>query len=222
MQNLSELFNVNCFMVSQTNPWVIPFMNHSEQYRYSKKYMFIRAYEVFKNMVASELVHRVNQLASIGIFPQAVTRYFNLITQVYSGTVTIWPVPTLKDFLNILNNPTPQTLQRGLILGQQRTYAKISHIQATLCIEKAIDLNYRAIKLSKETLMVEDDEDDYDKKSILGSASHVDIESLILEDTKRRCGRLSSFIIPRTQSISEIKKFIRTHSGKKLPRLPKT
>ena len=49
-------------------------------------------------------------------------RYLNLITQEYSGNVTIWPVPNIKDFLAILNNPTSQTMQRGLIVGARRSY----------------------------------------------------------------------------------------------------
>ena len=34
MQKLSVFFNVNCFIVSQTNPWVIPFKD-SETFSHS-------------------------------------------------------------------------------------------------------------------------------------------------------------------------------------------
>ncbi len=40
MQRLSELFNVNIFLVSQTNPWVIPFLDQDdgfEVFNYEKK-----------------------------------------------------------------------------------------------------------------------------------------------------------------------------------------
>jgi len=207
MQNLSELFNVNCFIVSQTNPWVIPFMNHSEQFRYSKKYIFIRLYEVIQGLVASELKHRINQLASIGVLPASIKRYINLITQEYSGNVTIWPVPTVKDYLNILSNPTIQSLERGLLLGSRRTYSKISHIYATLIVEKAIDLNYRAIKLTKDKYMEPDEEEDYDKTSL-----NLDIEINKDLAPKQLYGRISSFMIPRTSSINDIKSMIRIGS----------
>lgn len=33
MEKLSILFNVNNFIVSQTNPWVIPFMDYTEDFK---------------------------------------------------------------------------------------------------------------------------------------------------------------------------------------------
>jgi predicted acylesterase/phospholipase RssA len=223
MQSLSELFNVNCFMVSQTNPWVIPFMNHSEGFRHSRKYVFVRVYEVLKGIIASELKHRVNQLSSVGILPTAITRYFNLITQEYSGNVTIWPIPTLRDYLNILNNPSHQSLQKGLILGARRTYHKINHIHSTLMIEKSLDWNYRAIKLQNQKIADRDEEEEYDKKgnNLNHNASRLSLMSeseYIPEEPNKRNGRLSSFIIPRTGSINEIKYMLRVASRVKLAR----
>ena len=37
-------------------------MNHSEQYRYTKKYNLVRTYEIIKSLIASEIIHRVNQV----------------------------------------------------------------------------------------------------------------------------------------------------------------
>ena len=37
-------------------------MNHSEQYRYTKKYNLVRTYEIIKSLIASEIKHRVNQV----------------------------------------------------------------------------------------------------------------------------------------------------------------
>lgn len=33
MNKLSIFFNVNNFIVSQTNPWVIPFMDYTEEFK---------------------------------------------------------------------------------------------------------------------------------------------------------------------------------------------
>jgi hypothetical protein len=44
--------------------------------------------------------HRACQLAYV--FPNAVTKFFNLVTQSYVGDITIWPKPKLSDYLRIL------------------------------------------------------------------------------------------------------------------------
>jgi len=97
-------------------------LNQSEHLRYSRKTILYKAYELVKDLVGSELQHRVNQLARIGIVPRAVSRYFNLITQTYSGNVTLFPKANLNDYLNILTNPTPEFLREGLSIGSRRVY----------------------------------------------------------------------------------------------------
>lgn len=76
MQRMSELFNVNVFIVSQTNPWyyiefltyyrVIPFLDSNEfegLYHYEKrKFNF---WKLLKSLVASEIKHRLNQVKII-------------------------------------------------------------------------------------------------------------------------------------------------------------
>ena len=97
-------------------------MNQSEHLRYSRKTILYKAFELVKDLIGSELQHRVNQLARIGIVPKAVSRYFNLITQTYSGNVTLFPKANLNDYFNILTNPTPEFLREGLSVGSRRVY----------------------------------------------------------------------------------------------------
>jgi len=101
---------------------IIPFLNQSEHFRYSKRAALYKAYELVKDLIGSELKHRVNQLAMIGIFPKAASRYFNLITQTYSGNVTIFPRVDINDYLTILSNPSPDTLRHGLTFGARRIF----------------------------------------------------------------------------------------------------
>jgi Predicted esterase of the alpha-beta hydrolase superfamily len=150
MQNLSELFNVNYFIVSQTNPWVVPFMNHSESYRHSKRAIIFRAWEFIKDFIGSEIKHRINQLEKLGILSSAIARYVNLITQQYGGHVTIWPHPTLNDFIHLLDNPTHEMLRRCLIKGATRVYHKVNHIASVLVVERALERNYVKAKILHE------------------------------------------------------------------------
>jgi hypothetical protein len=64
MQRLSELFNVNIFLVSQTNPWVIPFLDQDdgfEVFNYEKKLKY-NIWRVLKNLLYSEIKHRIYQV----------------------------------------------------------------------------------------------------------------------------------------------------------------
>ena len=49
MQRLSELFNINQFIVSQTNPWVVPFLPDNDQHVADMPFNF--------NGIVSRLVH---------------------------------------------------------------------------------------------------------------------------------------------------------------------
>lgn len=63
MQRISELFNVNVFIVSQTNPHVLPFLNLEEDKMFfnpeKKKFNF---WGTFKKLIASEIKHRCEQV----------------------------------------------------------------------------------------------------------------------------------------------------------------
>lgn len=107
MNKLSVFFNVNNFIVSQTNPWVIPFMDYTEYFRTTSNQFIIRLLIILqriKSFIVSEIKHRVGQIGFI--FPGAITKFFNLATQSYVGNITIWPVPSLSTYLRILENPT--------------------------------------------------------------------------------------------------------------------
>lgn len=179
MQNLSEMFNINYFIVSQTNPWIVPFLNHSEHHRHSKRTFFYKAYEKIKDLIAAELKHRVNQFAIMGILPSAITRYFNLITQQYSGHVTIWPLVTVQDYVHILDNPSTELLRNCIINGSRRVYPsnkkaylnliiiiEVNRITANLVVERALERNYLKARSSSDRpmLLAEVIESDYDNR----------------------------------------------------------
>ena len=124
MNKLSVFFNVNNFIVSQTNPWVIPFMDYTEEFKTTSNPVFIKMLILFhriKEFIISEVKHRVNQVTFV--FPGAITKFFNLATQSYVGNITIWPVPSISNYLRILENPTDFAMILSFVEdGKQRTY----------------------------------------------------------------------------------------------------
>jgi hypothetical protein len=89
--------------------------------------------------------HRASQIAFV--FPNAVTKFLNLLTQSYVGDITIWPKPRLADYLRILENPESfEAIMNFVQGGRHRTYPKIHHIQSAMFMEKQIDKCYRLIR----------------------------------------------------------------------------
>lgn len=127
MNKLSIFFNVNNFIVSQTNPWVIPFLDYTEEFRTTSNPILIRIVILFhrvKEFLFSEFKHRVSQLTFI--FPSAITKFFNLATQSYVGNITIWPVPALSNYVKIMDAPTDfEMIVNFVENGRMRTYPSI-------------------------------------------------------------------------------------------------
>jgi predicted acylesterase/phospholipase RssA len=123
MQRISELFNVNIFLVSQTNPYVIPFLDSDDNKQiFSREKNKFNLWKLTKNLIFSEIKHRCQQLASLGLLPSPMTRSMNIITQDYRGHVTIFPVPNLSDYLKVLANPSKEDIAYCTLHSSRRTF----------------------------------------------------------------------------------------------------
>lgn len=113
----------------------------------------------------------------IGIFPKALTRAFNLVTQQYSGHITVWPDFSLKDLQRILDGPTTEMLRNCIIKGSRRVYPsnisffillmaeEINRIIATLIIERALEKNYLQARARAELPRISSEiSNEYDNK----------------------------------------------------------
>ena len=138
MQRLAELFNVNAFIVSQTNPWVIPLLSADDgggSWGDSFQFKLIR---MVKRLCLMEFRHRVQQLNLIGLC-NFLSSILGIFTQEYRGHVTIWPVPSVRDYINILSNPSEDDIQRCIRRGQNRTFSKINMMKSIMAIEAEFD-----------------------------------------------------------------------------------
>lgn len=102
--------------------------------------------------------------------------------------MTIWPIPSLSEYIKILDGPTAEGFLKGMIVGSRRTFpskisyfkrspdldsTEINHIQAMLSIEKAIEINYASVKQSTTQLI--DELEDYDPKFESNSSFNLDL-----------------------------------------------
>jgi TAG lipase/steryl ester hydrolase/phospholipase A2/LPA acyltransferase len=144
MTRLSEMFNVNHFIVSQVNPHVVPFLAKEEDIIAPETQgAALSAGSGWMSNAASlargEVLHRLQVLADIGIFPTYVTKLRGLLSQRYSGDITIFPAIAYADFPKVLSNPTTEYMLGCLLTGQRATWPKLSRIQNHVAIELALD-----------------------------------------------------------------------------------
>eukprot|EP00128_Syssomonas_multiformis_P015663 Colp12_sorted_trinity150504_noHs@27624 len=117
---LSELFNVNHFIVCQVNPHVVPLMNKHGNFFMSG---------ITSKLITSELRHRFYQIQQLGIAPKTMIGLQQLISQKYSGDITIVPPIPFSDYLKIISNPSSDDLYRALQIGQVAAFEKLSIIR---------------------------------------------------------------------------------------------
>ena len=140
------MFNVNHFIVSQVNPHVVPFLIKDEEAvgdeTNRSSDTILPGPTWFNNishLAKSEALHRMHTMADLGIFPNVLTKTVSVLSQRYSGDITIFPEISYADFPRMLSNPTPAFMHRAMLAGERATWPKLSIIRNHCAIELALD-----------------------------------------------------------------------------------
>jgi TAG lipase/steryl ester hydrolase/phospholipase A2/LPA acyltransferase len=146
MTRLAEMFNVNHFIVSQVNPHVVPFLSKEDEVIASAAERSTSAVaagpgwlHTMANLAKGEALHRMHVLAELGVFPNTFTKARSVLSQKYSGDITILPEISYSNFPKILTNPSTEFMEQAMLSGQQATWPKLSRIQNHCTIELALD-----------------------------------------------------------------------------------
>ncbi|KAI5918659.1 acyl transferase/acyl hydrolase/lysophospholipase [Camillea tinctor] len=146
MSRLSEMFNVNHFIVSQVNPHVVPFLAKDDGPGLSPSGRQPRVkkedpnwLQTITTLATSEALHRMQIMAEVGIFPNLASKLRSILSQTYSGDINILPAIGILDLPKILANPTVEFMIRSCLLGERATWPKLSRIRDRCAIELALD-----------------------------------------------------------------------------------
>ncbi|KAL8851150.1 MAG: hypothetical protein Q9221_003953 [Calogaya cf. arnoldii] len=146
MTRLAEMFNVNHFIVSQVNPHVVPFLLKEEDAITQQAQQSATStpsgpswLHSATHLAKDEALHRMRTMAEIGIFPNALTKAISVLSQKYSGDITIFPQISYNDFPRMLSNPTPELMANAMLCGERATWPKLSRIRNHCAIELALD-----------------------------------------------------------------------------------
>lgn len=156
MTRLAEMFNVNHFIVSQVNPHVVPFLAKDDrlypEHDGSRPELFGASHNTnnltttLTTLAKDEALHRLQFLAELGIFPTAVTKLRSVISQKYSGDITILPEFNVHDLPRILKNPSVDFMERSTLSGERATWPKLSRIRDRCAVELAIDRSIQILR----------------------------------------------------------------------------
>ncbi|RDA86495.1 hypothetical protein CP532_2000 [Ophiocordyceps camponoti-leonardi (nom. inval.)] len=166
MTRLAEMFNVNHFIVSQVNPHVMPFLSGDDHLspdnpdaaaaaagpstgadeaippgarRSDSQQHHLDWASTLLTLAKDEALHRLQVLADLGVLPTLMTKCRSILSQNYSGDITILPAITIHDLPRVMANPTSEFLLRLTALGERATWPKLSRIRDRCAIELALD-----------------------------------------------------------------------------------
>lgn len=150
MTRLAEMFNVNHFIVSQVNPHVVPFlakdigpvaMNAQTGDNSGPGWVY-----TLTNLAKDEALHRMHILAELDIFPNLVTKARSVLSQKYSGDITILPEVSYKDISRILKNPTSEFMIQTCLCGERATWPRLSRIRNRCAVELELDAAVQSLR----------------------------------------------------------------------------
>ncbi|KIX07251.1 uncharacterized protein Z518_01904 [Rhinocladiella mackenziei CBS 650.93] len=143
LQRIGELFNVNHFIVSQTRPYVAPFIQLQKFADYHQPL------GILIRFVLDELLHWLEVLNSFGLLPTFLQRVLmdEVVPSFASWSkMSITPRIGLWDLFTLFDAPTESKLQTWSARGEKYTWPYICELQCRCDIELELEAAYARIR----------------------------------------------------------------------------
>lgn len=150
LARITQLFNVNHFIVSQARPYLIPFLE-SDMHGPSLFAARHRRTQITGNiirMIGLETRHRLRQLDTLGLLPTSIRRFL-VDEEIPSANLTFVPKVTASDFVRLLETPTQETLDYWILRGERSVWPAICALRVRCTIELEIERAYQATRSFK-------------------------------------------------------------------------
>jgi predicted acylesterase/phospholipase RssA len=138
IDKVNRLHNINHYIVSQTNPHVVPFLN--EEIEETGLIPFIQDVILKAPMVQIEhfleLVHQHFDVPGLG---SIIKKAHAMASQNYSGDITIYPERHLMNLGRMFANFGPEQVEKMMLEGRRATWPKIERIRNTTQISRTFD-----------------------------------------------------------------------------------
>lgn len=147
---LGVLFNATNFIVSQANIFMIPFITRGTHRRHTSGYVFLRIVNMISGVIVSEFKHRIQQLTSMGIMPNKLGLWANLVVQEYTGDINIVPEVRFRDIIELFNNPSAESLQEWCRRSRNTTFSYVRQIKDVKQVEDKLAKIYTQLKMPSQ------------------------------------------------------------------------
>jgi TAG lipase / steryl ester hydrolase / phospholipase A2 / LPA acyltransferase len=152
MLRLARLHNVNHYIVSQTNPHIVPFMAQIDREQQGRRGLAPLAADLVKSGGSGALA-----LARKHLDPYASGRMLgkidNVVRQRYSGDINLYPRSTPRRIFRTFSNPAPEDIQRYVRSGERATWPKIERIRNQTRISRTFEDCLRLLKSTEYELV---------------------------------------------------------------------
>lgn len=149
---LRRLHNVNHFIVSQTNPHVVPFMALRGSRSRGGRTGVLRAYALEALKEQTKLVAGLGRdLSPPGMLRKRLDTLHGLLEQEYRGNITILPSFRLRQFRQMLSNPSLEATRKMILAGERATWPKLSMILHQTRISQTLDACLRQVQAGRST-----------------------------------------------------------------------
>ena len=126
---LARLHNVNHFIVSQTNPHVLPFVRHHGQRGVRASVAGLTAATArTQGAFAVDVARRLSG-PSTGALGQVTQQAHAMVSQEYRGDIDIHPRVDLRTLSKVMTNPSRDELVRYIEVGEHATWPKLPMIR---------------------------------------------------------------------------------------------
>ena len=135
---INRLHNVNHYIVSQTNPHVVPFL--SDEIEDTGVLPFVRDIILKAPMVQMEhILEMVHKHFEIPGLSSIIQKAHAMISQTYSGDITIFPDRHLNNISKVFSNLDSEQFEEMVFEGRRATWPLIERIRNTTQISRTLD-----------------------------------------------------------------------------------
>lgn len=137
-EKVNRLHNINHYIVSQTNPHVLPFL--SEEIEETGLVPFIQDVILKAPLVQIEhFLELAQQHFDVPGLSSIIKKAHAVVSQTYSGDITIYPERSLLNMSKMFTNLGPDQVSDMMLEGRRATWPKIERIRNTTQISRTFD-----------------------------------------------------------------------------------
>lgn len=152
MLRIARLHNVNHYIVSQTNPHVVPFMKDDRARNSTGLVSLVSelarsSYGVYSKHIVETARHRMDPEG----WWRVAEKLLALTNQRFSGDINIFPSQHPKKLMRMLSSPTEEDMRHFIRSGERRTWPQIERIRNSSVISRTFEACLQRMKDRGET-----------------------------------------------------------------------